>query len=531
MDEISTKLRKCNEKTRDYYWERIKILRDELSYKDHLWDIAPVEEKNKVIEERKKGIKQKYCTFFNCVDRFNKSNYPFEKSLSESWQSLYDFDELDCNLIENWCADAINTDYYESKKVQMKSARGAEKLVLKFYRDMEYSVEDTSIHQITGESETWKTGDIRIKDENNDLLCDVKNARKAVNSSAYSEFCVPSFKKNRGNDVLITAVLSPYLRQEFINGTREPKFPVENPIVLGEFESKKLFDLEAYFNDEMFCIGLFGGNVKSSYFPPWLFDYNERFYEKQNEVIFDFLKLEDSGIPDWEELEFLNNDNDVKVLPLFIASKRKIPDKWISYIPSWQIDFINLLIDMPTLKITLPYLFISLLKHFLLMLSCEDETYSPRQYIDLMYMNHTKDRSGHREFSEPPPSLPYSTAQQPLKLYDPLDIINALCKTLEILWDSREAISLSSFKIFYFNGKGLLKGKRDKDDQPKTILAYCGGQVEQRGNGKCGYKPLIIGKHKNCKSCGRLICPNKNCQYCSKDCKEYQRRKQKIKIG
>ncbi len=70
--------------------------------------------------------------------------------------------------------------------------------------------------------------------------------------------------------------------------------------------------------------------------------------------------------------------------------------------------------------------------------------------------------------------------------------------------------------MFEFDGKGLLKGKRDSSEQLTTIIAYCGGYVEKKGY--CGFTPLVLGKHNHCIKCGKLICSE--CNYCSKQCQQ-----------
>ncbi|OWY65058.1 hypothetical protein B7486_43960 [cyanobacterium TDX16] len=387
----------------------------------------------------------------------------------------------------------------------MISARGAEKLVARFYHNLGYLVEDTSIHQVTQQSNTWRQGDLKLDSK---VLIDVKNARESVNSNTYSEFCIPTFKQERGNDVLITAVLSPYLRKEFMDSQEEPKFTVSNPLVLGECDKTKLTHLERFFKGDILALDISNSSDSKTYLPPWLFDYNDQFYVKQREIIADFLQLQDSDIPNWEDI----SDVGISPFPLFIAAKRHLPEEWSSHLSKWKIDFLKLLITLPVTRISLPYLFLALLRHFLVMLSDECSEYSPRHYQEILYTSSSKN--------------------QPLKLYDPLNIIKDFCDTLQSLWDYRQSANLSNFKFFKFNGKGLLQGQRSESDRVWiTILAYCGGWVDKMG--KCGYRPLVIGKDKNCSICGRLICPRENCQYCSKNCEEYGRKKQirRVKDG
>jgi cold shock CspA family protein len=484
LNEFLAQLKKADDSLRSKYWNQIDFLKDNSEYKGKFWHFTPQERKIDLIKNR-------YKKFFEIVSQFDQSEYPFSKALSFSWKELYKFDELDNNLVKKWCSDQPKNTFLLA---QMKSARGAEKLVLRFYQDLEYSVEDTSIHQVNQKTDTWKQGDVMLDSE---ILLDVKNARKSLNSDTYSEFCIPKFKQNRGKEVLITAVLSPYLREEFMNGKEHPNFHVCDPIVLGEFNKTQLKDLENSFEDKFISINITRNSNPNTYLPHWLFDYNDKFYVEQSKIIDRFLQLKDSDIPDWEDILTVNAE--IRLFPLFIASKRSLPEKWVDCLPNWKVDFMKFLINLPVKRITLPYLFLSLLRHFLLMLFDDNSNYSPQQYQEILYTNYA-------------PNNPFNN---PLKIHDPLNTIEYFCDTLQTLWDNRNSTRLTNFKIFKFNGKGLLQGQKSQDDQLRTILAYCGGWVEKKG--KCGYTPLVIGKHENCPICGRLICPK--CKYCSDDCK------------
>ncbi len=485
LDGLLDTLKQANDSLRSKYWNQVNFLKKRLKYRGSFWNVAPKNIKAKLIKEN-------YPSFFEIISQFDKSNYPFVESLSFSWEELYKLDDLDQQLVEEWCNDSLKNDF---KMAKMISARGAEKLVARFYNALGYSVEDTSSYQVTQRSNIWLKGDVRLSSE---VLVDVKNARDSVNSDAYSEFCVPAFKQERGNDVLITAVLSPYLKQEHMDGKEKTNSWFKNPRVLGEFDRTKLSHLENCFDDCLLSVTV--SKDSKTYLPPWLFDYNNRFYIKQHEIIDAFLQLKDSDIPDWEDILTVETNP----LPLFIASKRSLPREWADHLPKWKTDFTGLMINFPVTRVSLPYLFLALLKHFSMMLSYEGSDYSPEQYQEVLYTNSSRER--------------------PLKLYDPLNAVKDFCDTLQNLWSYRQSANLTSFKSFKFNGKGLLQGKRSQTDKLTTILAYCGGWVAKKG--KCGYSPLVIGKHKNCSTCDRLICPKENCQYCSDNCEELRKKQQ-----
>jgi len=488
LAEFIQRAKESSDSIRTIYWNQIKYLQQNLEYKGFLWDIAPSNVRSKLIQD-------KYQKFFKLVSQFDNSEYPFAKALSISCDELYIFTELDKKLIRQWDDDIEQNGF---KAAQMISARGAEKLVFKFYKALGYTVEDISAHQVTRESNDWKKGDVRLDASS---LLDVKNARKSVNSHTYSEFCVPAFKKTRGNDVKIVAVLSHYLQKEYMDGTKKINFYDSDPKVLGEFKKTELEKLERIFSDRSFAIDLSRSLDPKTYLPHWLFDYNERFYTKQLEIVEQFRQLQDTDIPCWEDIYRVGQNP----LPLFIAAKRKLPQEWFDSLPQWKAKFIDSLVTLEVERISLPYIFLSLLSHFLNMLSQAGSDYSPKKYQEFLY---TSFDSVH-----------------PLKLYDPLNTIKDFCETLQILWEHRDKSNLTLFKVFKFNSRGLLQGKCSQaENVMTTILAYCGGWVEKKG--KCGYIPLVIGKDETCLSCGRLICPKKNCCYCSDNCLSYFKRKQ-----
>jgi hypothetical protein len=201
-------------------------------------------------------------------------------------------------------------------------------------------------------------------------------------------------------------------------------------------------------------------------------------------------------------------------LPLPIYANKSIPLPWQKNISDWEKLLINLLYRPDNKLLNLPHLFMAILKHFLTMLSTNNIEYHPNKILTLLNLNRSRRGYSLRERSI-----------NPLKIYDPLNIISNFCETLGIVWDNRRQANLTGFKVFKFDGRGLLSGKRSADDSHSTtILAFCGGWIQ--GQGKCGYSPLVIGKDSNCHYCGKLICPQDNCGYCSSNCPGYEERKQ-----
>ncbi|WP_017654254.1 hypothetical protein [Fortiea contorta] len=469
IDELIARVRESGNLARSICWKQVKYLQQNLEHRGFLWDIAPT-------EWQKQAIQLRYGKFFHIVAQFNNSTYPFARSISFANNELRRIDPIDKTLIIKWNPKSASESYIESK---MSSARIAEKLVISFYKDMGYVVEDISIHQVTQESKDWVKGDIRL---NSRELLDVKNSRKSLNSKVYSEFCVPAFKNHRGEQVKVVGVLSPY----FIDSDKE------RPRVLGDVKKSKLTEIESTFNDRFISISMPRDLESNDYLPHWVFDYDDMFYANQHEWVEKFQDLSDEDVPTWEDIGLISGHNP---LPLLIAAKKRLPQDWADNLPQWQVTFINSLINLPVKRISLPYIFLSLLRHFLSMLSYEGSDYSPNEYRRLLYAD--------------------SQSSHPLRVFDPLDTIYEFCGTLQVLWGDRKRTNLTEFKIFKFRHRGLLTGKRTNEESiATTILAYCGGWVEKKG--KCGFTPLVIGKHKTCPACRRLVCPE--CEYCVDGC-------------
>jgi hypothetical protein len=454
-------------------------------YKCFLWRIAPERVKRRIIEE-------KFDSFLNAIKTFN-SGYKYENSVTASAKDCYsNLDQKDWQLARQWICSNNQND--QDILAQMLSARAAEKFAIKFYQSLGYRIEDVSLQQISNNSRDWCNYDLLLNDS---ISVDIKNSRTDVNNKkGYSKFCVPRFKQinqNRSNnEVIIAGVLSPYLQFQYIEAPEKAGFSIPPLRFMGEIKKSELDIIEQHFSSYFHSIRIPRVSGEN-YLPPWLFDYQTKvFYTYQKEAILQLKKLTSSDLPDWDEVQLLK----INPIPLCIAAKISLPGQWKSYLSNWQQKFISKFQKTPSDRITLPYLFLTLLSHFLDMLRFNECSFHPKKYNELIYSEEYK--------------------SHPLGIYDPLNIIRELCETLSILWDNRHQSRITEFKIFEFDGKGLLKGKRDSSEQLTTIIAYCGGYVEKKGS--CGFTPLVLGKHNHCIKCGKLICPE--CNYCSKKCQQ-----------
>lgn len=458
------------------------------------------------------GTKDECKRFLTIFKSYIRSDYTYEDIIDDYWQNTHNLNKEDEELIYKWDALVETNDYIYS---QMVSARAAEKQVIAFCKKLGYSVEDISIHQITRESEDWKKGDLRLDKK---YLLDVKNARTDINSKIYSEFCIPSFKKVRdkereggSRDVFIVGVLSPYLQAKFIENLGDPDLEMVLPQVLGITSYSKIEKIlkmvgKKTFQDIEIQIELKRSNQEGNFIPPYFFDYQQRFYSEIEKCFSDLNSLHENEIPDLDQLDFLKIDKN-NFLSFILSGKKSVSPEIISSFDPWKQDLASQLCAMKSSsRIELPELFLGILKYFILSICGKVHGVRPNKYKSILFISSTTKLSRH-----------------PLGVYDPLNIIIDLCDTLSIIWDNKDQHNLEKYKIFRFRGKGLLTAQEDRQSKSVTILAYCGGYIS--GKGKCGFSPLVIGKHKTCSSCGYLICPVDDCQCCSQSCPEYKVRR------
>jgi len=238
----------------------------------------------------------------------------------------------------------------------------------------------------------------------------------------------------------------------------------------------------------------FGQNF---FFPPWIFDYPKFVYNDRNKILKKLSKISSAKKSVW-------GDADFNPIPVCIGANvdlkklwdKKSLDKW-----EWDLfyEFFNRKYEY---KLSLPFTYLTILKHFLNMISksttSEMKSYNPKKYRKFLFYDDI------------------SPVNAPLFLYDPLKTISCLIKSLTTLWTG-DLDLLQSFKIFRLINFNILQGKSLSDNQWKTLIAYCGGWTEK---GKCGKNPLVLGKHEHCPQCGKLIC--KDCKFCNINCERYK---------
>lgn len=415
-------------------------------------------------------------------------------------------DQRDEEIAAYWAGSAN-----DAVLAKMLSARLAEKAAAQFYEGLGFQVEDTSIGQLDGVEEDWKTHDLVVGSNN---AIDVKNARRPVNGKDfYVEHTVPRFKLDRrGGHVRIAGILSPYLRLEFIRDPHKAGFSIDPIVFLGETSQTEIDRLAALFNSPSFEVG----RSHERAIPNWLFGYPFEFSRAFLNEIKRFTD-EFEWPPEcyWEYL--FDSSDRVRVIQSLCLSGKPFPSVLMSGFAGWGAEFYTrlqgLLLDHPTVQV----IFLAVLTDFVDRLQRSDSGFSPEGYETLLFYR----KSG----------LAYS---HPMGAIDPLGITRTLIRTLSILWSGRGRTNIARFKNFRLVGLGILQGREFEKQGWTTLVAYCGGTVygtDKDGKvivsddgrpefekGKCGNSPLILGRNDSCASCRKLVC--EKCGFCSLPCQE-----------
>ena len=372
------------------------------------------------------------------------------------------------------------------------SARAAELAAKRYFSDLGYQPEDVSILQLNDPSDQrWKWFDIKC----GDLAIDVKNARASKhNNKVFAEQCVNKFKEiwetGKNREVKIAGVFSQH--RKLADLMNQNKWARDRNIqVLGLASYSKLERLtKRYRIPGKFELSFHRDYLENkSFLPPWVYDYPPVAYRKRVEAI---AKLQKIKQPIYE----LAQEAGFTPLPfIFLLENPPIDDLKI---PGWQLslarEFCSLSVED---RLSLPQIYLTVLRHFILIATGEQQEtigYEPAQYKAILF-----------------PSQ--SDKQYPLFVYDPLETVNSLIDTLQLLWINEHGF-IRNFKIFQLSQLNVFRGKMGEKDSWKTLIAYCG---------KCRYTPLIFGRHESCE-CGKLRCPDPKCDYCDKDCEHYKER-------
>ena len=406
-------------------------------------------------------------------------------------------DERDLRLVGEWCCPPrYNLDQTllieaRSKKEweldRLLSARSAEKVAANFYSLYGKIVADISISQIEKNSKSeWKRSDLDV----DGLSIDVKNSRRSQNSpDRYTEHYIQKkFRYNTENqDVTIAGVFSPYLWTYELLGEPESYHKYREIQFLGETTWKKLQALKREFKDSVYFEV---PNPTGEYLlPPWVFEYPKYVYTDRDKTL--------TELKDFPNLSSLKEATfEFNLIPVCIAAGIDLTQILGSKASEeWEQSFLNQLRNrVEKDELSLPFLFLTILEHFLCMAASYKTVsdFDPDEYRRFLF---------------------YKDSYKPLGIYDPLKTIDALIKALSTLWTAENGL-IRKFHLFKLRSFNILQGKSDSNEELwTTLIAYCGGRLE---NGSaCGKNPLVLGESKHCEY-RRLICPD--CGFCCQKC-------------
>lgn len=407
-----------------------------------------------------------------------------------AWDARAVYGEIgDCDrrLARIWMKASGASEHSHAIEARMLSARCAEKVASQFYQSIGQTVVDVSAQQLQQNTRDWTQYDLWVGEGE---TVDVKNSRTPVNHRRrYVDHCVPQFKEARGQGVTIAGVLSPYVKLPDLLDVRNVYYPVPNIVFLGETDRSRISRLERTFSSQRIVIQTEAKQV----IPPWAFELPCAFYSRRNASRERLRAHSYDGTPALAEFQAAG----VNAIMAFLSAGVGLPTSWAGNLVAWEQEFYNRLLPKSEESVSMPTLFLTLLTHFLEMAvrepfaGCEPSAY--RRFL------FSGNESGNL---------------LPLGIYDPLGLIDEFVSTLETLWAHRSTIRFDEYESFRFSGLGLLGGIRRGTKRGESILAYCGGYLPERG--KCGFSPLIIGVHRTCPSCRKLICSK--CGYCAAAC-------------
>lgn len=415
------------------------------------------------------------------------------------------------------------------------SARAAERVAINFYSHHELVVEDVARSQLTGAGNEWARFDLRVDGR----PVDVKNARvggekrdsAASNHAAtrrivsarpggifrphlgaesfhFSRFMVNSFKRTLAReDVIVAGVLSEYCdvkallglspaaegRWDSYCGERRPE-----ALFLGEITPEKHDSLIAEFNGtrQPLEVSLSPPWMPRLKLSPWLFDYPDYLYRGREYAAQELKKKIEEVPAAWDAFS-----RTIEVLPVcIVAGLDPAQVSAAGQLKGWEEGFFRGLWELrATRGLSLPYLFLTVLRHYLHMVregTHQVGGFSPSAYRKFLYWGReigTEQGGGLRH---------------PLGLFDPLQTIDALVDALDTL-NSQGAGEIVNYHSFKLVNSSILKAVDDADGRMKTVLTHCGGWKDDK---PCGKAPLVIGATLGHCDEGYLICPD--CDHC-----------------
>lgn len=388
---------------------------------------------------------------------------------------------------------SLNQSLGTDEALRLISARAAELCVSSYYLDLGQPVEDVSVRQLDGFDERWCDFDLLVAGR----PIDVKNARRQRASfDSYVEHAVPAFKLDRssGADVVVAGTLS----------DRTPRLADAEPglyvQVLGEISLAHLRRLIAWVHDRFGHILDLGHLLEPKFYPGWIFDYPHEHYPHRADAI--------KRIP-----EILRNALEAGFPPDSLVGwlTTLCPDSAALEARFLSADHEQVRADLKSLGANVGL---------------------SRPGIYLYVMGRILDAIVRKV-----PLEPLATALNQslfggsgkaktcaLGLEDSQDYVLHLLNSLVVVY--REVIKRDlHFTSFKLTHPQILRGLTPQGTLV-TLLAYCGGWLQEPLPGKCGNTHLVLGNSDPCGTCGYLICGT--CGFCSGRCSLVRDRQERI---
>lgn len=376
---------------------------------------------------------------------------------------------------------------------RLLSARAAELSTASYYSEFGINVLDISATQLENTDERWKDFDLLVGAK----PLDVKNSRKSFSSpEAYVEHCIPRFKQDRssGADVSIVGVLSDYSPdpEKIANGTVDC-------VILGQVNIVEMRQLFIWMRRRFGKFFNLNGLWDTGFLPGWMFELPAEQYKERNPIVTligDLLvRIENSStlsvseVPGW-------------LLTMSSEKSHKGSQDQTKRRGEMLADIASLSCNVGLKRSSLfVYSMGLLLEAMFTGDDCEDvaETLKELIFVD-------------RQFSSP------------LDLIDTQKYVVSLIDVLLSVSDESKCQGIQ-FTAFQMSHPAILRGQRENGSW-MTLVAYCGGWIDDQLRVKCGSSPLFFGSHQVCPACSKLVC--NACGHCESSCGLLRQRQNKL---
>lgn len=377
---------------------------------------------------------------------------------------------------------------------RLLSARAAEISSASYYSELGISVSDISATQLENKDARWKDFDLLVGAK----ALDVKNSRKSFSSpEAYVEHCIPRFKQDRssGADVSVVGVLSDYspYPEKIVNGTVDC-------VILGQVNIDEMRQLFVWMRRRFGSFFNLNGLWDAGFLPGWMFELPAAHYKERNSIVTQIGNL----------LDKIENSSSLSIAEvpgwLLIMSPGKL-FKDSQYHTKRRnemlADIASLGCDVGIKRSSLFIYSMGILLDS--MLTGDDCNDVARTLRELIFVD--------KSFSSP------------LDLIDTQKYVVSLIDILLSVADESMCQGIQ-FTAFQMTHPAILRGQA-KNGSWMTLIAYCGGWIEDQFRVKCGSSPLFFGRHLVCPACSKLIC--NACGYCGSSCSLVAQRQNKVR--